>query len=268
MARIIGLDPTAVIGSSGAAAASTAISGGVAARSDARSAAHLPFRIADRRSRELAWFREHETMQPLLRGRAYEVAKRLADVAAILLSLPLVLPVLLVCWLAVKFESPTAPGLFVQIRTGRGGQRFRMFKFRTMVPDAEKRKAELARFNKLRWPDFKMENDPRITSLGRLLRKSSLDELPQVFNVLKGEMSLVGPRPTSFGVETYQEWQKARLAVPPGLTGLWQIAGRGKMEFDERVRLDLAYIARRSLLLDARILARTVGAVLRRKGAC
>jgi lipopolysaccharide/colanic/teichoic acid biosynthesis glycosyltransferase len=143
-----------------------------------------------------------------------------------------------------------------------------MFKFRTMVPDAEELKKELAHLNELQWPDFKITNDPRITRMGRFLRKSSLDELPQLLNVLRGEMSLVGPRPTSFSAQTYDLWQTERLDVLPGLTGLWQIIGRGSMEFDERVRLDIAYIERRSLSLDIQILFRTVlVALIRQEGA-
>jgi lipopolysaccharide/colanic/teichoic acid biosynthesis glycosyltransferase len=259
MARSSGQDSSRAVGLASRAVAAMGPSGG---------AARLPFRVAGAPSSGLAWFYEAEPKRRILEGRAYEIAKRIADIAFVLLSIPVVAPVILVCWLAVKVEAPRAQALFVQHRTGRNGRKFRMLKFRTMVPDAEEQKAALAAHNELQWPDFKIADDPRITPLGKWLRKSSLDELPQVFNVLRGDMSLVGPRPTSFGPETYQEWQKARLAVPPGLTGLWQIAGRGEMEFDERVRLDLAYIARRSLLLDARILLLTVGAVLRRKGAC
>ena len=234
----------------------------------AKAAAGRPFRVAGEPPADLEWFLGRNPGRPILRGAAYAVAKRFLDIAIVVLALPVVIPAVLGCWLAVKLEAPGAPAVFVQRRTGRNGRTFRMFKFRTMVPDAEEKKAELQTLNKLSWPDFKVEDDPRITRLGGWLRKTSLDELPQLINVLRGEMSLVGPRPTSFGVETYLEWQMARLVVPPGLTGLWQIAGRGEMEFDERVRLDLAYIARRSVALDWQILLRTVGAVIRRKGAC
>ena len=128
-------------------------------------------------------------------------------------------------------------------------------------------KAQLSHLNELQWPDFKITNDPRITRIGRILRKTSLDELPQLLNVLKGEMSLVGPRPTSFSAETYQLWQTERLDVVPGLTGLWQIVGRGSTEFDERLRLDIAYIERRCLMLDIEILIRTITAVFEQRGA-
>ncbi len=218
--------------------------------------------------RELTWLGRIDPARRVLEGDAYETAKRVLDVALVVVAAPLIVPVMAICWVALKTSSPRAPAVFVQVRTGRYGRRFRMFKFRTMVPDAEERKAALAVQNKLKWPDFKVVADPRITRIGSFLRKSSLDELPQVFNVLRGEMSLVGPRPTSFGFETYQRWQMARLDAMPGLTGLWQIAGRASLQFDDRVRLDLVYIERRSILLDLQILARTVGAVIRRKGAC
>jgi lipopolysaccharide/colanic/teichoic acid biosynthesis glycosyltransferase len=142
-----------------------------------------------------------------------------------------------------------------------------MYKFRSMVPDAEALKEKYAHLNELQWPDFKITNDPRITKVGKVLRKTSLDELPQLINVLKGEMSLVGPRPTSFGAETYKLWHTERLDVMPGLTGLWQIIGRAQLEFDDRLRLDIAYIERRSLWMDISILFHTVFAVFKGRGA-
>ncbi len=142
-----------------------------------------------------------------------------------------------------------------------------MYKFRTMVPNAEELKSRYAHLNELQWPDFKITNDPRITPLGRWLRKTSLDELPQLFNVLRGEMSLVGPRPTSFGPETYKLWHTERLDVIPGMTGLWQVFGRARLEFDERLRLDIAYIERASLWLDICILFMTAISVFRQRGA-
>ncbi|MBV7337961.1 sugar transferase [Chloroflexi bacterium TSY] len=182
-------------------------------------------------------------------------------------SLPIIYPLLLLCMLLVKLESPDGPIFFKQQRTGKDGRRFSMYKFRTMVPNAEEMKTELAHLNELQWPDFKITDDPRVTRVGRILRKTSLDELPQIINILKGDMSLVGPRPTSFAPETYDLWHTARLDVQPGLTGLWQIVGRASMEFDERVVLDLAYIERRSLLLDILILFHTLIAVFKQKGA-
>ncbi len=142
-----------------------------------------------------------------------------------------------------------------------------MFKFRTMLKNAEQLKEAYAHLNELPPPDFKITDDPRITRVGRFLRRTSLDELPQVFNVLSGDMSLVGPRPTSFDVSTYQLWHTERLEVRPGITGLWQISGRSDVDFDQRLALDIEYIERRSLGLDLWILWRTVGAVVKQRGA-
>ncbi len=141
-----------------------------------------------------------------------------------------------------------------------------MYKFRTMLRNAEELKAQLAHLNVLPPPDFKIPNDPRITSVGRFLRKTSLDELPQILNVVRGDMSLVGPRPTSFASSTYSLWHTERLEVPPGITGLWQVHGRNSTTFDERLRLDIDYIRNMSLALDFKILMRTVVAVVRRSG--
>jgi lipopolysaccharide/colanic/teichoic acid biosynthesis glycosyltransferase len=169
--------------------------------------------------------------------------------------------------LIIKVTSSGAPVIFKQLRTGQGGKRFGMYKFRTMVPNAEELKSKYAHLNELQWPDFKITNDPRITRIGKFLRKTSLDELPQLFNVLRGEMSLVGPRPTSFGPETYKLWHTHRLDVKPGITGLWQVFGRGRLEFDDRLRLDIAYIKRASLWLDIQILLLTIVAALQQRGA-
>ena len=142
-----------------------------------------------------------------------------------------------------------------------------MHKFRTMVENAEELKKDLAHLNVLTLPDFKIIDDPRVTRVGKFLRKTSLDELPQIFNVLKGDMSLVGPRPTSFEASTYALWHTERLEVKPGITGLWQISGRSDIDFDERVRLDRKYIERQSFWFDLQILFGTFAAVLNRKGA-
>lgn len=191
--------------------------------------------------------------------------KRVIDVTLSLLAMPLLLPLLAVIALSVRLDSP-GPILFRQQRTGRDGERFGMYKFRTMVQDAEARKASLAHLNILPAPDFKIPNDPRITRVGRILRKTSLDELPQVFNVLRGEMSLVGPRPTSFAPSTYSPWHTARLEVRPGITGRWQIMGRNESTFDERLRMDIAYIRNMSIREDLRIIVLTVLSVVNRKG--
>jgi lipopolysaccharide/colanic/teichoic acid biosynthesis glycosyltransferase len=207
--------------------------------------------------------------KPWLPVRAYKVCKRLMDLAIAVAVLPLVLPVLATCAILIKIDSPDGPVLFVQERTGRGGRRFRMYKFRTMRPNAEELKKTLFAVNadgELASP-VKLENDPRVTCVGNFLRKTSLDELPQVINILKGEMSWVGPRPTSFGLKSYTLWQTERLDVIPGLTGLWQIYGRGSTDFADWVRWDVRYLEQRCLWLDVQILIRTAGAVLNRKGA-
>jgi lipopolysaccharide/colanic/teichoic acid biosynthesis glycosyltransferase len=198
--------------------------------------------------------------------RRYLWSKRAIDLAICLLLLPIVVPVLLLCALAVRLDTP-GPIVFSQSRTGRHGRRFRMFKFRTMVQNAEELKAELQHLNILPPPDFKIIDDPRITRVGKFLRKTSLDELPQIINVLRGEMSLVGPRPTSFAASTYDLWHTSRLEVVPGITGLWQVKGRNSTTFDERLRMDIEYMRSMSLGLDLKIIAMTVGSVFSRAGA-
>jgi lipopolysaccharide/colanic/teichoic acid biosynthesis glycosyltransferase len=198
--------------------------------------------------------------------KQYALVKRGFDIAACLVAAPLVLPLVLVCALAVRYSSP-GPILFRQKRTGQGGRTIEILKFRSMVVDAEAQKVALKKSKGITGPDFKMEQDPRITRVGALMRKTSLDELPQLWNILRGDMSLVGPRPTSFGVETYERWHAERLEVKPGLTGLWQISARGDLDFDHRVRLDIAYVRQRSLVLDFWILLRTAPCVIAQRGA-
>ncbi len=201
----------------------------------------------------------------LIRQR-YQTVKRLMDVSCCLALLPAVLIVSAICAVLIWIEGGR-PILFVQLRTGQGGRRFKMYKFRTMVVNGEELKKTYAHRNELTWPDFKLSDDPRVTRLGRVLRKTSLDELPQIVNVLKGEMSLVGPRPTSFAASTYALWQTERLEVLPGITGLWQVSGRSDVDFDKRLRMDIEYIAHRSLWLDLRILLRTPMVVFSQRGA-
>lgn len=196
----------------------------------------------------------------------YRTVKRIVDLLVCALVLPLLLPVFLAVALAIRLDSP-GPILFGQWRTGRDGRRFKMYKFRTMVRNAEELKEQLRHLSIVPWPDFKVIDDPRITRVGRVLRKTSLDELPQFINVLLGHMTLVGPRPTSFAADTYSLWHTARLEVAPGLTGLWQVEGRNAATFDERLRMDIKYISTMAPLSDLRIILRTVPAVLLRKGA-
>jgi lipopolysaccharide/colanic/teichoic acid biosynthesis glycosyltransferase len=212
-----------------------------------------------------AWYRR-QTMPRVLTMTGYQRAKRCFDLLVCMVLLPVVVPVLLLCAAAIRLESP-GPAFFAQNRTGKGGRRFRMWKLRTMVRNADEVKAKYAHLNELTYPDFKISNDPRITRVGRVLRKTSLDELPQIINVLTGDMSLVGPRPTSFSADTYRLWHTARLEVLPGITGLWQVSGRNELDFDDRLRLDVAYIRNRSFALDLSILLRTVGSVTSGRGA-
>lgn len=191
-------------------------------------------------------------------GAAYEWTKRIIDVACAALALACLLPILTMSALAIKLGSPRDPVLFIQERTGLGGRRFRLYKFRTMLPGAEELKQHLLGLNELEWPDFKIERDPRITRVGHILRKTSLDELPQLINVLKGDMSLVGPRPISVPSREHVLWQTERLQARPGLSGLWQVSTRASVVFDDRSRLDIAYVRRRCFMLDAEILIRTI----------
>lgn len=213
------------------------------------------------------WIDRFNPQKRTLTGDSYLFVKRIMDITLALLSMPLWLPMLAMIALVIQVTSPGKRVVFRQLRTGKGGRRFYMYKFRTMVPNAEELKSKYAHLNELQWPDFKITNDPRITRIGKFLRKTSLDELPQIINVLRGEMSLVGPRPTSFGPETYKLWHTSRLDVPPGITGLWQVFGRAKLEFDDRLRLDIAYIERASIWLDIHILLLTIFAVFQRRGA-
>jgi exopolysaccharide biosynthesis polyprenyl glycosylphosphotransferase len=196
------------------------------------------------------------------------VLKRILDVVLSVSVLIVLSPLLLVAALLIKFTSP-GPVLFKQDRLGLNKHRFPIYKFRTMVPDAEKQQAALERLNEQSGPVFKIRADPRITPIGKLLRKTSIDELPQLLNVLRGEMSLVGPRPLPVrDYESFdQDWHRRRFSVRPGITCLWQISGRNSIGFDRWMELDMQYIDEWSIWLDFRILAGTIPAVLRGTGA-
>ncbi len=196
---------------------------------------------------------------------AYRRAKRAMDVLGAGLLLVLLAPLLAATY-AVLWVTTRGKPIFRQVRLGLGGRPFVMYKFRTMTLDAAKRQHEVV--NEKDGPIFKNRRDPRITRIGRILRKTSIDELPQLINVLKGEMSLVGPRPPVPGeVARYRPWQRRRLAVKPGLTCLWQISGRSEIGFEDWVRMDLWYARHQSLWLDVRLLLKTPWAVLRGHGA-
>ena len=193
--------------------------------------------------------------------------KRPLDFVASTVGLVLLSPLFLVLAILVKLDS-RGPVFFKQMRVGKDGREFEFYKFRSMVQDAEQMKKKLMHLNELEGPVFKISDDPRITPSGNFLRRTSLDELPQLFNVLRGDMSLVGPRPPlPAEVANYESWQRQKLAVLPGLTCLWQISGRNHIGFTEWMRLDIEYIRRQSFGVDVKILARTLPAVLTRKGA-
>ncbi len=193
--------------------------------------------------------------------------KRTLDIAISLALLVVATPVILLVALAIKFSSPGSV-LFKQPRIGLNGRLFTLYKFRTMIEDAHERRNEVEHLNEMTGPVFKAKDDPRITRVGRLLRKFSLDELPQLWNVLKGDMSLVGPRPPiPEEVESYHRWHRRRLSMKPGLTCLWQISGRNNVDFDRWMQMDLQYIDNWSPALDLKILLRTIPAVLSGKGA-
>jgi lipopolysaccharide/colanic/teichoic acid biosynthesis glycosyltransferase len=176
-------------------------------------------------------------------------------------------PQMLLIALAIKLGS-SGPVLFTQMRSGRGGAPFKVYKFRTMVVDAEARKQEIMHLNERNGPAFKMKDDPRVTGIGRFLRATSMDELPQFFNVLFGDMSLVGPRPLPVDeAGATDQWHRRRLEVKPGLTCIWQVSGRDRSCFDHWVRQDIEYIEKHSLWLDIKLILKTVPAVLSRRGA-
>jgi exopolysaccharide biosynthesis polyprenyl glycosylphosphotransferase len=194
-------------------------------------------------------------------------AKRLLDVAISVLVLTLSFPVIVLAALAIKLTSPGSI-VFKQKRIGLNGRIFTLYKFRTMIEDAHERLSEVSHLNEMSGPVFKAKDDPRITAVGRVLRKFSLDELPQLWNVLRGDMSLVGPRPPiPEEVRSYHRWQRRRLSMKPGLTCLWQINGRNNVDFDRWMQLDLQYIDNWSPSLDLKILLRTIPAVLSGRGA-
>ena len=193
----------------------------------------------------------------------YLVLKRLMDIVGASLGLLIASPIMLIVAILIKLEDPKGPIFFSQVRNGAYPKTFKMHKFRSMYIDAEERLQELMHLNEQSGPAFKIKDDPRITKIGKLIRKTSLDELPQLFNVLKGDMSLVGPRPAiPREVEQYTAYQKQRLFVKPGLTCIWQVSGRNNIEFDQWVELDIEYIKTRSLWLDIKLILLTIPALL------
>jgi len=204
---------------------------------------------------------------PIRESRGYLVAKRAFVLVVGTAILILLLPIFPIIALMIKLDTP-GPVLFKQDRVGKKGRVFKFYKFRSMVREAEEKRSQIEELNELEGPVFKIRSDPRITSVGRFLRRSSLDEIPQIINVLKGDMSLVGPRPQiPSEVAQYQPWHRRRLEVTPGITCYWQISGRSHIGFNEWMRLDMEYLRTRSFMTDLMIFLRTIPAVIARKGA-
>ena len=198
----------------------------------------------------------------------YVFMKRLVDIFGALFGLIFLSPVFIIVAIIIKLEDPRGSVFFKQIRVGKGEKNFGMYKFRSMVTDAEEKLQDLLQHNEVSGAMFKMKNDPRVTKIGKFIRKTSIDELPQLINVLKGEMSLVGPRPPLLReVKEYTAYDKQRLKVTPGCTGLWQVSGRSDVGFEEMVELDLSYIQNRNLLLDFKIILKTIGVLFGSKDA-
>lgn len=202
-------------------------------------------------------------------NKSYLILKRIVDIVGSILGLLVCLPVILIIVALIKFEDG-GPIIFKQIRVGKNGKEFFIYKFRSMRIDAEKIKSTLLSKNEVSGAMFKMKNDPRITKIGKFIRKTSLDEIPQFVNVLKGDMSLVGPRPPlREEVDSYSKYDKQRLMVTPGISGLWQVSGRSNLSFSEMVELDLKYIQKRSAWLDLKIMLKTIWHIIptKRNGA-
>ena len=198
----------------------------------------------------------------------YLCFKNCIDFIGSLIGMLILLPLFLSVALLIKLDDPKGPVFFKQVRVGKDGKEFYMYKFRSMCVNAEEKLAELLKQNEIEGAMFKMKNDPRITTIGRFIRKTSIDELPQLLNVLKGDMSLVGPRPPlPREVERYTDYDKKRLVVTPGCTGLWQVSGRNNLNFDQMVELDLKYIENLSFKMDAKIILKTFTVIFGDDGA-
>lgn len=202
---------------------------------------------------------EEEIIQIERKNNAlYEVSKRALDIIASFLGLIILSPILLIVAILIKLESK-GPALFSQSRIGLSGEQFKMYKFRSMVQNAEELKDKLAKQNEMSGPMFKMKDDPRVTKVGKFIRKTSIDELPQLINVLKGEMSLVGPRPSlPSEVEKFESWMLKRLEVKPGLTCYWQVSGRNNICFEDWMKLDIDYVNHRNMKLDIKLIFKTI----------
>ena len=197
----------------------------------------------------------------------YEVIKRVIDVVCSFVGVLVLSPLFVVIAIIIKFTSK-GPVFFSQKRVGRDGKEFKMYKFRSMVVNAEELKEKLASQNEMSGPMFKMKDDPRVTKVGKFIRKTSIDELPQLFNVLKGDMSLVGPRPSlPKEVAQFEDWMYRRLEVKPGLTCYWQVSGRNNIDFEDWMKLDIKYVDERNLWIDIKLIFKTVGVLFGDKNA-
>ena len=203
--------------------------------------------------------REYEVIEPK-EGPVYIFCKRAMDIIGSLAGIILLSPLLLIIAIAIKIDDPKGSIIFSQQRCGEDNKLFQMYKFRSMVSNAEELLEELRSQNEMDGPVFKIKDDPRITKVGKFIRKTSVDELPQLFNILKGDMSIVGPRPAiPHEVAEYNDYQRQRLLVKPGLTCIWQVSGRNSIGFDEWVDMDLEYIEKRNLWMDIKLIFKTVG---------
>ena len=220
----------------------------------------------DPKENRLVYALDSENVQS--QNQFYQTVKRFQDVVLSFIALVLLFPFMLIIALVIWIECPNASPIFVQDRVGKNGKVFRFYKFRSMVPNAEAKLQEVLNQNEMDGPVFKIKNDPRITHFGRFIRKTSIDELPQLFNVLRGDMSIVGPRPAlPREVAQYTDYERQRLFVTPGLTCYWQVQpNRNALSFDAWLALDLKYIQERSFLVDWKIIWKTVNVVFRMYG--
>ena len=198
----------------------------------------------------------------------YEISKRFIDIIGSILGIIILSPVLIIVGIMIKIDDSKGSIVFSQERIGLKGKVFKMYKLRSMVHNAEELKKELSKKNEMSGPMFKMKDDPRVTKIGKFIRKTSIDELPQLFNVLKGDMSLVGPRPSlPKEVIEFDDWMMERLDVRPGLTCIWQVSGRNNIDFEEWMKLDIKYVRERNLIVDIKLIWKTVGVLFGDKNA-
>ena len=197
----------------------------------------------------------------------YSIIKRLMDIVGAFIGIIILSPLLIIVAILIKIDSKGS-AIFSQVRVGYKGRKFKIYKFRTMVEDAEELKKDLENKNEMTGPMFKIKNDPRITKIGKFIRKTSIDELPQLLNILRGDMSIVGPRPSlPSEVKNFDTWMLKRLEVKPGLTCYWQVSGRNNIEFDDWMKLDIKYVEERNLFIDTKLILKTTLLLLGDKNA-